>query len=557
MNNLDNNSALRNLAALVDFSNLINSSLSIEFTINNLLLTCFTKFFVTRGIVFVVNNDEEIIVGSSKGIDIGNYSAQKYVPGSGISSNDCIQQLVVKNNLIFSKEIISDGKIRGELFFGEKINKQPFNDEDVKFLDTILRITSTALENALFVEKIKNVNRELDNKVNQLASLFDLSKEFGGILDENVIAKLVAFSVIGQLFISRYAIVSYNGGFNIIDSRFDKNQLTALLEKLNISEINSPVCISDDEKENDFYKLGVKLIIPMLVKNKLNGLILLGKRINQVDYSKSDIEFTSSVGSLAAMAIENSILFKTALEKEKIEKDLELAKKIQQNLLPQKFPKLQNFEIVAVNKSARQVGGDYYDIVKLPQQKTLFAIGDVSGKGVQAALIMANTQAFLKSICKQNLPLDAASNLLNDLLAENTTNGGFVTFFWGIIDDQTKELTYVNAGHNPPLLVRDKKIEKLKKGGMILGVMPTLVPYCMTTIQLQKDDWLVLFTDGITEAMSIENEEYSDDRLEKLILNTNVASAGELLQTMLNDVEIFTNGAEQSDDITSLIIKVN
>ncbi|MFC2134049.1 PP2C family protein-serine/threonine phosphatase, partial [Bacteroidota bacterium] len=198
----------------------------------------------------------------------------------------------------------------------------------------------------------------------------------------------------------------------------------------------------------------------------------------------------------------------------------------------------------------------YYDLVKLNENRTLYAIADVSGKGVQAALLMANLQAFLKSICKQNLALDAASNLINDLVSDNTTMGSFITFFWGVLNDETKEMIYVNAGHNPPLLIRNGKITKLKVGGMILGVIQTIEPYKSEKVQLLSGDTFVLFTDGITEAMDKDYREYSDEKLEDLVVKIANKSAEEILDKIKISVAEFTKGAEQSDDITCLVIKV-
>ena len=154
------------------------------------------------------------------------------------------------------------------------------------------------------------------------------------------------------------------------------------------------------------------------------------------------------------------------------------------------------------------------------------------------------------------MPLAEATNLMNDLVAENTTMGSFITFFWGIIDNAKKELTYVNAGHNPPLHIRNYNISKLKKGGMILGVMETLIPYVSETVQLESGDAVILFTDGITEAMNDKWEEFSDERLETLALQKYEESAQNILAHIKFNVEDYTHGAEQSDDITGLVIKV-
>ncbi|MCB0753478.1 MAG: SpoIIE family protein phosphatase, partial [Ignavibacteriae bacterium] len=321
--------------------------------------------------------------------------------------------------------------------------------------------------------------------------------------------------------------------------------------------ILSPKIIS--KESNDFielYELGVKVIVPMVIKGKTKGSILLGKRITNSSYSQSDLEYLSSVANLAIISIENSRLFKQAVEKQIIEKDLEIARSIQKNLLPRKLPTSEKYEISAINRTAKMVGGDFYDVVQLTKTKTLIAIADVSGKGIQASLLMANLQAFLKSIYKQNYNLEEASNFLNDLVSENTTNGSFITFFWGVYDSESNEFSYVNMGHNPPLLVNEKGITKLKKGGMILGVMKTIIPYEGETVKLQKDDLILLFTDGITEAMNNDNDEYSDERLEKLVTKNYKSDSKIILENILDDVTKHTAGSVQSDDITCLVLKI-
>lgn len=553
-----NNAALRKLSALVDFSKLINSNLELDFTLNNLLLTCFGKFFATRGLIALFDENSNLEIKADKGISsevLQSFKKKVEVD----KSSEVFDAFLKENRLVVMKEIITSDKIRGYIFLGEKFNKQDYSEDDYEFLGTILNVAATAIENSLMVEKLQKVNRDLDGKVNQLSSLFDLSKEFSGILEEKMVGKLVVFSLIGQLMVSKFAILKFNNSsVEFIDCKFENEKLQSVIENYDLKTIARPLNKNEiKEYSSELYELGISLIIPMQIKGVTKGMILLGSRISGQEYTNSDIEFVSSVGSLAIISIENARLFQETLEKEKLEKDLELARKIQQNLLPSTYPHLENFDIAAINFPARQVGGDYYDIVKLDDKRTLFAIGDVSGKGVQASLIMANTQAFLKSICKQSLALDEATNLMNDLISENTSGGGFVTFFWGIVNDETKELTYVNAGHNPPLLIRDGKIEFLKKGGMILGVMETLVPYLMETVQLREGDVLMTFTDGITEAMNVENEEFSDERFEALSLEIAGNSAMEMIDLIIEAVSDFTKGAEQSDDITCLVVKVN
>jgi len=558
MQKFDSNAALRNLSALVDFSNLVNSSLDLDFALNNILLTCLGKFHTSKGLIALLNDDNALQVKAFKGISKEAIDTFPPVKLEEISSSKEFNEFLLQNNFEVVQTIKSSQGIKGLILLGRKLTNQKYEEDDIEFLKTILNVGATAIENSLIVNKLKNVNRELDAKVNQLSSLFDLSKEFSGILESNEIGRLLVYTLIGHMLVSDYAIIICDRkNFSFLENSFNENLLNDALRQCDINLFNKPVLKQNFQKEyKTLFNLGVELIVPMQIKNETKGLILLGKRKNNLSYSKSDVEFIYSLGSLAIISIENARLFKEMLEKQRMERDLETARSIQKNLLPKSIPSLSNLSLAAYNVSARIVGGDYYDIVKLDDEKILIAIADVSGKGVPASLLMANLQAFLKSICKQKLPLDEATNLINDLVAENTTMGSFITFFWCLFDNTSKQLTYVNAGHNPPLLLREGKIHKLKKGGMVLGFLPTTIPYISKTIKLNSGDVIVLFTDGITEAMNKNLDEYSDERLEKLVLENSNLQPEEILEKIKESVNEFIDGAEQSDDITCLVMKV-
>ncbi len=539
--------AERDFSAFADFSELINSSLDLNFTLNNLILTCLGKFHASQAAIYLRQGDSYIL-HSIKG-------KNKDLPESfPINSN--FDQLA--NTFPIIKPLSGREENLGIFCLGKRIDNSGYDKDDKKFIRLLLNIASTAIENSQTFKELKESNKELDYKVNQLRSLFDISKEFSGILSEDRIVKLLSFSLIGQLMVTEFAIILLNNEeSNILYSKFKDFDPENLLNKLIAEPIKSPLL--GDELKDMIGKDNspVKLIIPMQIKGKTKGLILLGERRNRLGYSESDIEFAQSLAGIAIISLENASLVKEAIEKQKLEKELETAREIQKSLLPQELPESEFFEFAAYSESAKMVGGDYFDIIKLNDHQVLVAIGDVSGKGVQASLLMANLQAFLKSISKMNYPLNEASNLLNDLVSENTRMGNFITFFWGILDQHKMTFTFVNAGHNPPLMVRKGKLSKLKTGGMILGFMKTITPYLSETVQLEKGDIIILFTDGITEAMDNEYKEYTDERLEDLVSNLNINStAGEILGNIKKDVLLHTKGNEQSDDITCLVMKV-
>ncbi|AFN75093.1 protein serine/threonine phosphatase [Melioribacter roseus P3M-2] len=553
MDKTDNIGLLRNLSALVDFSNLINSSLDINFILNNILLTCMGKFHTTKGLIVLFDRAGKPNINISKG-----FLNAPEIPEDLYTNDEALDNFIQDCQFSIRKEINSTTGAIGVIFLGRKLTGKEYDKTDLEFLSTIINIGATAIENSLTVEELKRVNRELDSKVNQLSSLFDLSKEFSGLLKIETIGKLLAFSLIGQMTVSEFAIVICSGEkHRILETKYDRNKIALFLDKCDARKINTVITKRQFTEELMLLtELGVELIVPMQIKGETKGLIMLGERKNRKKYEQTDIEFISSLGSIAIISIENALLFETALEKQRMEKDLETARTIQKNLLPKSIPKFDTIEIAAYNESAKIVGGDYYDVIQLDEDNVLIAIADVSGKGVPASLLMANLQAFLKTICKMKLPLDKATNLINDLIAENTTMGNYVTFFWSVFNTESKELTYVNAGHNPPFLIRNGKITKLKKGGMIIGFLPTTIPYESETVKLQKGDYLILYTDGITEAMDKNNKEFTDEKFEELVCRMKEESPYEAMKIIKKSIDEHVKGAEQSDDLTYIVARV-
>lgn len=558
MSEVDSLRVKRNLTALVEFSRIINSSLELDFILNNLLLTCLGKFLAVRGLV-ALKNEIGFEIKLSKGIPKETLSA---FPKSAID-DDCkfkseLNTFLESAHLKICEQISSSIGCIGFVCLGEKLNSSEYTENDKEFLRTILNIAATAIQNSIVVQKLKKVNRELDSRIQRLNSLFELSKEFGLFSESSKVSRLLVYSLMGQFLVSKYAILNFEGSaIQVLESKFSIDDLLNNLRKYDYQKIDSPL---EKDKIEKFYpslsELGINLIVPMQIQGKVKGLILLGNRVNNLEYSDYDIEFIYSVGSLAIISLENRRLFKEAIEKQKLEEELEFARDIQQNLLPSQIPPTNNFDIAAINLPSKQVGGDYFDIIKVDEGKYIIAIADVSGKGIPASLLMANMQAFLQVISKQNIDIATATGLINDLITQNTSDGRFITFFWGLLDDNEKKLTYVNAGHNPPILVRQNKIIRLSEGGIILGVMKTIMSYNSNTINLESGDKIILFTDGVSEAMNPFAEEFSENRLEQIAINTSSLSSAETMSHIRKEVEEFVQGAPQSDDLTMLIISV-
>ncbi len=289
------------------------------------------------------------------------------------------------------------------------------------------------------------------------------------------------------------------------------------------------------------------------------------KRIAKGDLdSKIEIPNEDELGSLAASFNAMTKAVKKGREeailRAHLESELETARKIQEKLLPHKMPQLPGFEIAGTSIPSKQVGGDYFDFLDLGKDRLGIAIADVSGKGIPAALLMANLQASLHAQTLETEKVAEVAIRINNLLVKSTDINMFVTFFYGLMDRNKSTFTSTNAGHNPPILLRvDQTMERLEDGGLVLGFLPDQ-KYEQQTTTLQPGDVLVLYTDGITEARTPDEEAvgeklFGEDRLVRVIEENAFLSAREIQSAILQAVSAHTKNTPQGDDITLVIIK--
>jgi sigma-B regulation protein RsbU (phosphoserine phosphatase) len=244
-----------------------------------------------------------------------------------------------------------------------------------------------------------------------------------------------------------------------------------------------------------------------------------------------------------------------------LQQELDIANVIQTSILPRTFPAFpdrKEFDIFAKMIPAKEVGGDLYDFFLIDKYRLGVVVGDVSGKGIAAALLMAVCKTLLKATAYKGIPADSILSEVNNIIVDESPSNMFVTVFYGVLDTRSGAFEYSNGGHNSPYLIfNDGKIQPLADiGGMLLGAMKD-VQYESSVIMLKPGESIFFYTDGVTEAFNKDNEEYKESRLEKVLMEKNTQSANEIVRQVFEDVQIFTNGVEQSDDITCLALKVN
>jgi len=283
------------------------------------------------------------------------------------------------------------------------------------------------------------------------------------------------------------------------------------------------------------------------------GVLYLDSREKGSFLSGSTRGALETLATEAAVAIENARLYRETMEKAKMEQEMRIAAEIQQALLPRTGHSGTFFRTAASSLPCRSIGGDFYDYVDLPTGAFGFALGDVAGKGPPAALLSAMMQGiFAAQAAASDTPCQTIARV-NLALYKRGIESRFVTLMYGSLEPDGR-LTYCNAGHNPPLVVGPGSVRRLEVGGPIVGLFESAV-YQEETVVLAPGDWLIVFSDGVSEAMSVTGEEYGEERILAVAQNQTSVSPADMLQSIFADVRVFTKGAAQSDDITALVLR--
>jgi len=296
---------------------------------------------------------------------------------------------------------------------------------------------------------------------------------------------------------------------------------------------------------------GVQMVVPLVTSSELVGVLALGSRLSERPYSRNDHRLLDSLARFAAPALRLGQLMRTqedqARERERIEQELHIAQLIQQQFLPAQLPELGGWHVAAFYRPARTVGGDFYDLIELDDGRVMVVTGDVTDKGVPAALVMASTHALLRSTATAVSSPGEVLRRVNDLLIPQIPTGMFVTCLVLVIDTATGRTQYANAGHNLPYLRRDGTVVQLQARGMPLGLMPDSA-YDEHETVIELGDLLLLYSDGITEQHDVAGEMFGFDRTSALLVDA--SSGDDLVDDAVSALARFSAGVEQEDDIT-------
>jgi len=297
------------------------------------------------------------------------------------------------------------------------------------------------------------------------------------------------------------------------------------------------------------------LAVPLGVADKVFGIIYADSPIAEGRFTEDHLKVLTTLASVAAIRVENNRLIESRLDRERLERELALASEIQQRFQPTAPPIVPGYELQGISFPCYEIGGDYYDFIERDDGRLVIALGDVSGKGTAAALLMSSLHAAVHAQSASHDSLVGTISAVNRYLADNIPSNRFVTLFYAELDPQSGALSFLNAGHNPPLIVHAAgTVEQLASGGLPLGIKPD-AEYREGRTQLQYGDVLCIYSDGVTEAVSPTGEEFGPTRLYEVVSRNIDASAAGIRDSIESALTKFAQGTRAADDITLVIVK--
>ncbi len=390
----------------------------------------------------------------------------------------------------------------------------------------------------------------IEKKELELNALLEVTQAINANMAEDDLYKIFYFTCISNLKYNKLALIVNEGNWECkVNHRLKINEYDFdFLSNLDFSE--KVIVVTQDHEFNAYQD--IDFAIPISHKEKKLAVVLIGESDVEIKHDMHDFAFIRTLSNVIMVAIENKRFAREALAKEAIKKEMEIAQNVQSLLFPRNLPDNDGICVSASYFPHTSVGGDYYDYIELSPSEHLICIADVSGKGVPAAMLMSNFQAALRTLARKTSDLMEIVHELNHLLISNSGGGHFVTFFVAIFNSESRLLRYINAGHNPPIVLQNNDKEELNEGTTMLGAFDILPFVNEGAIQLGKGAIVFCYTDGITETRNNDEEEFGEERMEKILLEFADGKLPDLHTQLICELDDFKESQSYHDDLTIL-----
>jgi sigma-B regulation protein RsbU (phosphoserine phosphatase) len=458
--------------------------------------------------------------------------------------------------------LLRRGNMIGVVTALNKFDEKEFNQADLDLLLSLADQIAVALDNSYLYRKAKKKTLEKE-------TLLEVEKSLSSSLDLDEVLELILDSLMKVVKYDAAAIFLIDKRKQQIEHIKARGFDPALEPDLQLkmgqglagwaAQTQKSLIVPNVKKDHRYIEARVEtqsgMAVPIISNERIIGVFSIES--NKLDaYDQDDLELLDAFASLAAVSIERAKEHQEILEKRKLEEELSIARRIQKTFLPKKHPQMPVFDISGINIPSEKVGGDYYDFIPIIDNQIGIAIGDVSGKGIPAALIMASFRASLIAEIRNNYAIRSIMFKVNNLLFESTESDIYVTAVYGVLDTKNRIFTFTNAGHNAPIFRHaDGRMEYLIEGGVALGTFENS-KYEERPLSLSPGDLIILYTDGVTEAKNEEEEEFGTKRLKQVINDSCHLTATQIQNDIYQAVKIFAGNLPQADDLTMIVIKV-
>jgi sigma-B regulation protein RsbU (phosphoserine phosphatase) len=421
------------------------------------------------------------------------------------------------------------------------------------------------------------IGTSLPRQADRLALLYRLSQTFNSSLDLDEVLNRVMDEVVAATRAERgfvmlrepdgslaFRVARGMDRATIDDPQFQISR--GVVER--VAQEGQPMLSSDAQADDRLsmrmsvlnLRLRSILCVPLKIKDTVLGVVYVDNRLQTGVFVQDDLELLTAIASSAAIAIENARLYQVAVEKGRMEQDLQMAREVQASLLPDRTPQIPGWEFAARWQPAREVSGDFYDFVPMPRGQITLVIADVVGKGMPAALFMALSRTIVRASVGDSPSLAEGMARANRLVCADAADGMFVTVYCALLSPEMGEVTYVNAGHNPPLLCKaddctgGEPLTELRPTGMAMGVLED-IPFEQRTVHLEPGDFVLLYTDGVPDATGDEEQRFEMERVRRILLDHRHKSAAGIVAELESAISGFTGAAAPFDDIAIMIAK--
>ena len=413
-------------------------------------------------------------------------------------------------------------------------------------------------------------NRRLKHAVQELSILNDLARAIGGSLDPQEIINTIIRRSLRAINAEQGVITLVDQEANdpmktfvrAMDSSVEHEEFHLTQSLLGWMHLNKKPLLVNSPRTDDRFRgvtwddsISTLVCVPMMIKSELKGVITAYNKKGGAGFTEDEQRLLSIIAAQSAQVVENARLNERERQLLKMQEEIRLASKIQNDLLPKAAPDIPGYEIAGRSIPAQVVGGDYFDFIPVNDHRLAICVGDVSGKGLPASLLMANTQATLRGQTFINPSAHECMERSNKLLFDSTSPDKFVTMFYSVLDISSHQLSYSNAGHDIPYLLSPAgPLKRLNVGGVPLSMLEQF-PFQEETIAMQPGDLLVICSDGIPEAMDVNQVQFTDERLSLLLDTLRAASAVDVIDGIVAAVRKHAGTAPQADDMTVVVVK--